>query len=484
MPAATSVADIARAFDLKVLAAAQACERRVEWVVVGEGPEPARWVSEGDLVLVSDAALDMDSVHEVVAALAAAGAVAVAVAPRTSVPQALVEAAEQAGLPLLEIPSSHPTGELSRRLAGRLLAVHAAEARRAARAYAALATAALLGGRGQLVATLADLVEGWAVVLDRDGEARFATGGSRVHIDEARTVAGGLVRRVRNRLMVVTPLDEQMPPREQLVLSHPPGSEGLARDLSRHAAVLYALASRPGAVTREVRLAQRQAIELLLSPADEAVASTLGRWDLVDRQLAVVSLRSRSRSVFLEETAARWVEDVGVPMLLAGDGPAVTAVVPGHALDAWRRRVEHAAEHESVPVRCGIGTLVSARELRLSAAQAAQALEVAVADRRAVVAFDELPTVRLLVGAAGPTLADRALRGLDDAGPQAAVLEESLRVFLAENGSWEAAAAQLGIHRHTLRHRISRVEQLTGRDLSSMEDRVELWLALRARVTP
>jgi PucR family transcriptional regulator, purine catabolism regulatory protein len=37
------------------------------------------------------------------------------------------------------------------------------------------------------------------------------------------------------------------------------------------------------------------------------------------------------------------------------------------------------------------------------------------------------------------------------------------------------------VHRHTLRHRLQRVEQLTGRHLDNAHDRGELWLAFEAR---
>jgi purine catabolism regulator len=57
----------------------------------------------------------------------------------------------------------------------------------------------------------------------------------------------------------------------------------------------------------------------------------------------------------------------------------------------------------------------------------------------------------------------------------------SLEAYLEANGRWAEAAAQLGVHRHTLRYRVQRIEQLTGRDLDSGRDRLELWLALRAR---
>ena len=60
-------------------------------------------------------------------------------------------------------------------------------------------------------------------------------------------------------------------------------------------------------------------------------------------------------------------------------------------------------------------------------------------------------------------------------------LLRSLDVFIENNGHWEKAASALYCHRHTLRYRIKRIEQLTGRDLSSARDRIEFWLALRGR---
>jgi purine catabolism regulator len=57
----------------------------------------------------------------------------------------------------------------------------------------------------------------------------------------------------------------------------------------------------------------------------------------------------------------------------------------------------------------------------------------------------------------------------------------SLQAFLQYNARWESAAGQLFVHRHTLRYRMRKVEELTGRDLASSFDRMEFWLALRAR---
>jgi purine catabolism regulator len=60
-------------------------------------------------------------------------------------------------------------------------------------------------------------------------------------------------------------------------------------------------------------------------------------------------------------------------------------------------------------------------------------------------------------------------------------LMRSLEAFIECNGQWEAAARRLYCHRHTLRYRIRKIEELTGRDLASARDRIEFWLALRGR---
>jgi purine catabolism regulator len=60
-------------------------------------------------------------------------------------------------------------------------------------------------------------------------------------------------------------------------------------------------------------------------------------------------------------------------------------------------------------------------------------------------------------------------------------LVRSLDAFIEHNGHWEKAANALYCHRHTLRYRIRRIEELTGRDFSNARDRIEFWLALRGR---
>jgi DNA-binding PucR family transcriptional regulator len=62
-----------------------------------------------------------------------------------------------------------------------------------------------------------------------------------------------------------------------------------------------------------------------------------------------------------------------------------------------------------------------------------------------------------------------------------AELLSTLREFLACSGSWNACAARMYVHVNTVRYRIRRIEELTGRDLSSLDDQVDFFLAMRIR---
>jgi purine catabolism regulator len=103
-----------------------------------------------------------------------------------------------------------------------------------------------------------------------------------------------------------------------------------------------------------------------------------------------------------------------------------------------------------------------------------------------VATYRDLGAFQLLLALQG----DEALRLYCDSilgpieaseGPYGGELMRSLEAFIEENGQWERAARRLYCHRHTLRYRIRRIEELTGRNLSGARDRIEFWLAIRGR---
>ncbi|MFD4371801.1 PucR family transcriptional regulator [Streptomyces sp. NPDC058486] len=91
--------------------------------------------------------------------------------------------------------------------------------------------------------------------------------------------------------------------------------------------------------------------------------------------------------------------------------------------------------------------------------------------------WSDLGPYRLLT-ALPPAEPDPAVRAL--LGPAHTELARTAEVFLDHAGQAGRTAAALGIHRQTLYYRLSRVEQLTGLDLDTGEDRLLLHMALKA----
>jgi len=132
-------------------------------------------------------------------------------------------------------------------------------------------------------------------------------------------------------------------------------------------------------------------------------------------------------------------------------------------------------------VTLGVSGVTTASGLPAALRTAVQAAADARSHRRRVARFGEHRLPALLgqeaVRSAVGHLADDLLAPL--AGQP--LLSHSLDVFLQHNGVWETASRALGVHRHTLRHRMARVAELTGLDLESAQDRAALLLALLSR---
>jgi purine catabolism regulator len=133
----------------------------------------------------------------------------------------------------------------------------------------------------------------------------------------------------------------------------------------------------------------------------------------------------------------------------------------------------------------GVGQAGAVEHLRLSILQARRAVEVLVArDRHGWLSHDQLASPTLLLDLQDPALlraTGEAVLGeliAADAGRGTDLLH-SLAVFLDHGGRWQETADELHVHINTLRHRLKRVEELTGRSLASTADRVDLFLALR-----
>jgi purine catabolism regulator len=191
----------------------------------------------------------------------------------------------------------------------------------------------------------------------------------------------------------------------------------------------------------------------------------------------------------------RLLERAGVSSLVAIRGGLLCAVIAIDGVEpdplelAARARAELAARLGEV--RAAASRPAATHALRLSFHEARCALEAARlrngdGEQTAVASYKDLGAFQLLLSLQDDDALMSYCRGVlgpveQGEGEYGDELLRSLDVFIEHNGHWEKAASALYCHRHTLRYRIRRVEQLTGRDFSSARDRIEFWLALRGR---
>jgi PucR family transcriptional regulator, purine catabolism regulatory protein len=216
----------------------------------------------------------------------------------------------------------------------------------------------------------------------------------------------------------------------------------------------------------------------------------------IGEQVAVLAFKTHDPSS-AAAVVERFLARERVPSLVATRAGLVCAVIdPGGASGpaqlepvelARKIRVELAVRFGEV--RAAASRAAATHSLRLAFHEARCALE-AVRLRNGgspdVASYADLGAFQLLLSVQDDealssycrSVLDPIERGEGEYGDE---LVRSLDVFIEHNGHWEKAANALFCHRHTLRYRIRRIEQLTGRDFSNARDRIEFWLALRGR---
>lgn len=78
----------------------------------------------------------------------------------------------------------------------------------------------------------------------------------------------------------------------------------------------------------------------------------------------------------------------------------------------------------------------------------------------------------------------RITRTLTDDQAKGAVLADTIRAFADADMNLREAAEALRIHHNTAKYRLRRIQQLTGRNIRSVTDLVDLLVALELRATP
>jgi purine catabolism regulator len=210
----------------------------------------------------------------------------------------------------------------------------------------------------------------------------------------------------------------------------------------------------------------------------------------IGEQIAVLAFRTPEPNV-AAPVVERALAAERVPGLVAVRAGLLCAVVDPQGAEpiGLARKIRRELGSRFGEVHAAASRVAGTHSLRMSFHEARCALEAVRlrnGDGPEVASYEDLGAFQLLLSLQD----DDALlsycrsvlgpieQGEGDYGDE---LVRSLDLFIEHNGHWEKAASALFCHRHTLRYRIRRIEQLTGRDFSSARDRIEFWLALRGR---
>ncbi|MCB0909829.1 MAG: PucR family transcriptional regulator [Nocardioidaceae bacterium] len=459
----------------------------LEWAHAIEVDDPSPWLHGPGLVLTTGMRLPRNRLGQeaYVERLALAGATALGLGTGlrlAAVPFGVAAACREHDLALLEVPFATPFLAVERAVTDRLAELRRQRLLDTLADQQRLTRAVLRTGLAGLARALATSVDATVVIVGVDGSLITSSGGP-LRVEEVLAeevlaeVAGRRPGTVRvtdpGRVLEIQPIGGS--PREpvgwlalasagalsapeRLLVSHAVSvaTVELARpadgpDPALGAAVLEALlGGRP--IAPEAALAARG-----LDPAGPLVLTAVraGRPETLDRLLP--SLRRLG------------------PLLDRGpdDAPSTRLLLTG---PAGARSVLAALPADLAAVT---GPPAAWPDLGRLVAPLLRSLESAPPGAR--ITLPESPVDRVLAdpvlaSAAAPWVA--ALAAYD--GAHGSDLVASLRTFLTHHGAWDPAAQRLGVHRHTLRHRVERAADVAGFDLDDASHRALLLLTLGA----
>ncbi|WP_458113569.1 PucR family transcriptional regulator [Arthrobacter sp. R1-13] len=487
----------------------------LRWVEPSELEDPTPYLLDGEFLLTSGLPFvgeggAAEKVDAYVARLVQASVTALGFGLEPyfkAVPDAVVQACIRHNLTLVEIPHTVPFAALGLEFSQLLESDKARLLRELADTNRQLMRAVLSARpEHELLAALVQRVPVWALLVGADGRAR-ARAGAVPELAKLQPLLGRLLSGSGPRVETDT-LDS---PGSSQVFGHPLrstrdanlGGLVLGSDKPLTPAQNSVVSSAVGLLELLVRqrtsgsLAPSQlATALLLHPDSLATGGT--RHVNAMRDLLAQSTGS-SRSASL-----RVVQGIKTEQAIKRDSPSWPAGdSPVRELLQWRRmldtklveitdygftaitrlKVDDAllADVEKLGWRLAIGDATELTGLA-AAHQRVTSLRPRVKTTGRSARVDEVSwSVEGLLGRdAGTMLAARLLEPILNQDAERRTTQLSvLRAWLGENGSWDATAKVLGLHRNSVRRQINALGELLDMDLNQARVRAELWFALQ-----
>ena len=501
---------------LQLAAGAQAAESPVRWVHISELEDPTPWLSGGELMLTTGIPLDSAAKQRAFIKLLSghnlAGLGVGTGFNHAKLPKALVDEAEKREFPLFEVPYSMPFIALTEKAFTRLVNEQYEVLQRGIAVQRRLERLVLEErGLAEIAATISSAVGGAVLVLDGRGEVLAERSFRRQLSSEAAEAIRDESASHRGDAHSFVPAHPSVAGRS---LAHPVVSPGggppqawvaIVRDSGGLDDFERLILQQAVAVVALELMRRRVERETERRLAGDVLAGALsGRLDPSElrRRLepfgigpeAAVLVFALDDPAGAEPALEQVLAEAGCPAVVAphassgrellcavidaaGRDPVEVAGVARRALAA-RGAVRAAASRAAAPEALGD----SFHEARC----ALEATALADGDAPEVASWRDLGAFTLLLSLqdedALRLYCESVLGPLEEGeNGYGGELLRSLEAFIEHNGQWERAARDVFCHRHTLRYRMRRVEELTGRDLSRAHDRIEFWLALRAR---
>jgi purine catabolism regulator len=466
-----SLAAVAALPQLGLVALSEApLDRPVRWVAVSELADPTPFLEGDELVLTTGMRLTDERYHqEYVRLLVQRGVAGLGFAVglgHETVPRSLVDAAAGQGLPLFEVPRPTPFIAIGKAVWRMLAAERYEDVTRAFQAQREL-TKAALRGEEPLVVRLARELGGWALLLDSAGDVRHASSAAaRERAGELRTEVERL-RKGRGAAsvalvgasghVVLQTLGLGGRPRGFLAVGTAEPLPPVAHTIVGAALSLLTLSSEGPRARRELRAA-----------VAGLLVGTPPAHGLPEPPVRIMACAGAD-----EVVEALEADPAGERCLVLPRPGSSVVIAPD-------RLADHVIEIAAGSGAVGVSDPLDLDDAEQGLVQAEQALAAARRHQgeRPVLRYGDLPgqgLLGLLDRQAAEGFAETLLAPLVAQDP---ALLDTLRAYLQVNGQGEAAARDLGVHRHTLRHRMRRAAEILGRDPDDPAVRAELWIAL------
>jgi PucR family transcriptional regulator, purine catabolism regulatory protein len=517
-----TVGGLTEELDLELAAGAERADGPIRWVHISELDDPTPWLAGGELLLTTGIQLTTAARQRAFLALlddrGLAGLGLGTGFGHKRLPKALTDEARKRRFPLFEIPYEMPFIALTEKAFTQLINEQYGVLERGVAVHERLERLVIEErGLDEVLEAVCSAVACSALLLDGHGGVLARRDQPGVEISEQ--ALGGIGSEIRGRsaagrvgpfapdggelagrlLVAPVPARGGGAASAWLAVVRPEGElSEFDRLIARQAAIVLALELMRQRVVRDTerRLAGDVLAEALSGRLDSEELRGRLRPFGIGEEAAVLIFQVDDPPAGEERLEAAFRER-GVGALVAatsaGRRPLLCAVVDATSQDQdpveLARAARSALAAAGAEARAAASRATPVGALRRAFHEARCALEatsVSNGEAPDVASHDDLGAFTLLLALqdddALRLYADNLLAPIEGTdGEYGGELLRSLEAYIEQNGQWERAARQLYCHRHTLRYRIRRIEDLTGRDLSRAHDRIELWLALRAR---